>query len=529
MGRVRVRAPLHFSAVAGAGLLLLTFGTGAPDVAARTAADQSSDTPQFLLSQDRRLARLMAAERGLDYVPGEVIVRFKPGTLRGAAQRALSVLSGRPSLDDAQWIGDAMVVHDSTLGDAYVMAEQLRQQPEVESAEPNVLRRLPAGEKTGYSAPAPASSRRPLAVATDPSFNSRQWNFPDIDLPRAWDINPGGDPSVTVAIIDTGVTTATRAFTFALWNGSALQNFSLPYTISPDLSASRFVSARDFVLFATGSPVLDMDGHGTHVASTIGEDTNNGISLAGVAYNVRLMPLKVCLSYWDLQIIRSGAGQPGFVPLGSGFCDTASVANAIRFAADNGAKVINLSLGGESPANVERDAISYAVGRGAFVAISNGNNFEQGNRTNYPAAFAGSIDGAMAVGSTGRSRGRAYYSATGTHTEIAAPGGSIRDGASGSGLIWQMIVNQDDASENLIVPRFDRFREEGFQGTSMASPHVAGVAALLMSQIPGITPAQVEQLIRSEALDLGAAGRDNDFGFGLIQPRRLVFGRGIRK
>jgi serine protease len=267
--------------------------------------------------------------------------------------------------------------------------------------------------------------------------------------------------------------------------------------------------------------VIDTEGHGTHVAGTVGEDTNNGVGLAGIAYNVKIMPLKVCQSYWDVQFARSAAGIPGFTPQGAGGCPVDATAAAIRFAADNGAKVINMSLAGPSPSITERDAITYAVGRGVFIAMANGNEYESGNPIEYPAAFAQDIDGAMAVAATTRLNTRAYYSNTGPQTEIAAPGGDPREGSA----IWQMTINQADANSLLVFPSFNRYQELGIQGTSMASPHVAGVAALLVSR--GISnPATIEAMLKKTARDLGVPGRDNEFGYGLIQPFAALFGLG---
>jgi serine protease len=236
------------------------------------------------------------------------------------------------------------------------------------------------------------------------------------------------------------------------------------------------------------------------------------------------MPVKVCLGFWEIAIFDGIDGIPGFPDDDAGGCPFSAIAEGIRYAADNGAKVINISLGGNSGSTLLRSAIEYAVDNGVFVSMSMGNDFEDGNPTNFPASYAPSLNGAMAVGAVGRSLGKSYFSGTGTYNEIAAPGGSIRDGG-GSGLVWQSTVRQADLF--LLVPRFDRYESTGFQGTSMAAPHVAGLAALLMSQ--GITsPSVVEQIIRLSARDLGDPGQDVEYGFGLIQPRAALFGRGIR-
>ena len=181
------------------------------------------------------------------------------------------------------------------------------------------------------------------------------------------------------------------------------------------------MQGRDFTFL--GGPVRDLDGHGTHVAGTVLQETNNGVGLAGIAYNARLLPLKACLARWDIQILLGAAGIPGFMD-GDGWCETAAVAAAIRYAADSGAQVINVSIGGPTPSPIYLDALRYAVQRGAFVAISAGNDAEEGNPVEYPAAYAAQIDGVMAVGAVGPSGKRAFYSNTGPHVEIAAPGGS---------------------------------------------------------------------------------------------------------
>jgi serine protease len=435
-------------------------------------------------------------------------------------------LRSRPDVSALRWIaGEVAVLTDRSQPNAMILAEQLRGQPEVEYAEPNGLSHVSPQPNAPW---APLSyGTRIFAVPSDPAYGTRQWNFPAVQMPGAWDIQPGGKSDLIVAVVDTGITVANNTFAFPLWTGSAIQNFNLPFTTSPDLPTSRLVSPRDFIFAAPGGAVIDTVGHGTHVASTIGEATNNGVSLAGIAYNVRIMPVKVCVGYWEVQIARSASGTPGFAPLGSGGCSTSAIAEGVRYAADNGARIINLSLGGSVAQVTVRDAIAYAVSRGAFVSISMGNDFEQGNPIKYPAFYANEINGAMSVASVGRSLARAYYSDTGLHCEIAAPGGSGRDGGD-AGLVWQVTLTQSAVSELLIVPRFDLYSEQGFQGTSMAAPHIAGIAALLMSQ--GITdPARIERRMIETAQDLGNPGRDNDFGYGLIRAREALYGKGIKR
>jgi len=134
------------------------------------------------------------------------------------------------------------------------------------------------------------------------------------------------------------------------------------------------------------------------------------------------------------------------------------------------------------------------------------------------------------VAATGRSSNRAYYSNTGSYIEIAAPGGDSHDQSAGTGYIWQstLIYTDQDPAFGFYTPRFDRYLEVGYQGTSMATPHVVGLAALMMSH--GITsPTAVEAIIKRTAKDLGDTGKDTSFGYGLIQPRAALFGVGVIK
>jgi serine protease len=363
----------------------------------------------------------------------------------------------------------------------------------------------------------------------DPLFD-QQWNMSAIGMERAWDINSGATSSIIVAVLDTGVaydTVIYEYFAQGVIIGSRryppLGRVSVPFAAAPDLAGpNRFAAPRDFIWNDT-APV-DLDGHGTHVAGTIGQLTNNGVGVAGMAFNVRIMPVKVLDGDWDLIFDAPNVGT------------VALIASAIRYAADNGARVINMSLGFSPGVMVPaiEDALRYAVGRGVFVAISAGNDFEEGNPVEPLAELAARIDGVMAVGAVDRQLNRAPYSSQRPAVEIAAPGGDTRTGPSG-GILQQtydpLIGVSDPLSQPVSSygpPRFDVFRYVPFQGTSMAAPHVAGLAALLMQQ--GLTdPVAIEMAIRRFATDRGAPGRDEDFGYGLINPRDTLRGLGLSR
>ncbi len=365
----------------------------------------------------------------------------------------------------------------------------------------------------------------PAFVPNDPLY-SRQWNLSAIDMEHAWDINPGASSSVIVAVLDTGLAyrnvTATfngRADTFDGLFYPALGPVQVPFAAAPEIGAeSRIVAPVDLIWQDTVP--LDLDGHGTHVAGTIGQLTNNGVGTAGIAFNVRLMPVKVIDGPWDMFFRSPREGTDDIV------------ARGVRHAVDNGARVLNMSIGrGGGPAPAVREAIQYAVSRGAFVVAAAGNEFGSANTDSRLAEFADDIDGMVAVSAISRDGTRAYYSNVGPYVELTAPGGDQRRNGNAGGIL-QQTYDLDLVETYLLppsrfrAPRFDAFTYEFFQGTSMAVPHVSGFAALLIQQ--GITnPAAIEAAMKRYAIDLGAPGRDNAFGFGLINPRATLRGLGL--
>jgi serine protease len=361
----------------------------------------------------------------------------------------------------------------------------------------------------------------------DPLF-SNQWNLASLNMERAWDVNPGATSAVIVAVLDGGLAydTATyeyigRAVSVGARRYPALGRVAIPFAAAPELAGpSRFVAPRDFIWDDT-LPV-DLDGHGTHVAGTIGQLTNNGVGVAGMAFNVRLMPVKVIAGDWDFIF-----GAPND-------STTSIIAAGIRHAADNGAKVINMSLGRTgAPAPAVEEAVRYAVSRGAFVAIAGGNTFDEGNEVEVFSQIASRINGAVSVAAVGRNLEHASYSTTGDYIELAAPGGNISQGGSSNGILQQtmdedFIFTFENGVARYRAPRFDVFGEFFFQGTSMAAPHVAGLAAMLYEQ--GITnPSAIEAALEKFAVDKGAPGRDDEFGHGLISARNTLRGLGLAR
>jgi serine protease len=470
----------------------------------------SAQQPSFTRSPRADLvSRLRAAARlGTDYVPGRVLVKFRDGLPTTAQASAVTQALGGTAtrLRPGDRYADFTYVDVPMETDVRAAAAALAARPEVAYAEPDALHHL-------------------NLTPSDPAY-TRQWHMRAINLERAWDINDGAR-DVIVAVIDSGLAMANDVLQFPRFFAGRLQIIDVPFARSTDIvSNGRLVAPYDFV-YEDEIP-YDMDGHGTHVTGSLAQLANNNESGVGVAFNARLMPLKVCLGDWDILFLLAEDGVSTVPPnLQGGVCSTSDEARAIRYAVDNGARILNMSLGGTTPAQATQTALQYAVSRGAFVAVSAGNEFDDGNPVSYPAAYARELSGVMAVGAVGQDLNRAYYSSTGDYVEIAAPGGNSRQGGS-AGLVWQQTYRGDGISTNQRAPRFDLLTDDGFQGTSMASPHVAGLAALLYAQ--GVrNPAAIESAIRQFAQDRGTAGRDNDYGYGLIDARATLRGLGLAR
>jgi serine protease len=453
-------------------------GDTSPEPAANTpksAMLRQPGRPATVFNHFLEHARLTGEQLRTLYVPGHIVVKFAPGlsarTMQVMAGEVEATALSKPSYADFYYV---MIPPDA---DPVAAAAQLSAQPDVIYAEPDAM-------------------VFPTYVPNDP-FYRYQWHFQRIGMEQAWDVNRGGSSGVTVAIIDTGV---------AYLNKGA-------FAQAPDLAGTHFVAGYDFV-WNTAEPV-DLDGHGTHVTGTVAGTTNNGVGVAGMAFNASIMPVKVLYGDWD-----QAWNAP--YPFGS-----STVSRGIRFAADNGAKVINLSLGSFGPNTATLDALRYAVSKGVFVSISAGNDAETGNRPEWPAAYAPDIDGVVAVAALGYNLTRAPYSSIQAYVELAAPGGDasadLNHDGYGDGVLQQ---TYDSTAEAAGI--FNRFAYVFYEGTSMAAPHVSALAALMIDQ-GYASPAAIEAAMKRFATDVPPVGRDNETGYGVINPRATLRGLGLKK
>lgn len=283
-----------------------------------------------------------------------------------------------------------------------------------------------------------------VAVPNDALYSQYQWNLPIIQAERGWDISKGA-VNVPVAIVDTGVDLEHPDLNEHLWKGyNAVRTNSLP---------------------------MDDVGHGTHVAGVVAAQVNNHIGVAGLTWVNPVIPVKV--------LDESGAGS------------TYAVAQGIIWATDNGARVINLSLGNYADANFLHDAIKYAFDRDVVLVAASGNDNTE--TPGYPAAYPE----VLAVGATDHLKRRASFSNYGHYIDVVAPGQNIASTFPGS-------------------------QYAAMSGTSMASPHVAALAALIRSVNPLLKNTEVMEIIKQTAEDLGDMGKDPYFGHGQIDIKKAL-------
>lgn len=297
--------------------------------------------------------------------------------------------------------------------------EELKEDPEVEYVEPNYI-------MTDQAAP------------NDP-FYPQMWGLQKIQVENAWNITKGSN-DVIVAVLDTGID-----YIHEDLGGCLGEN-------------CRVIGGYDFVN-DDNDPADPIDGHGTHVSGTIGAVVDNSKGISGINWDIKLMAVKV--------LNDKGSGK------------ISNISTGINYAADNGAKVINMSLGGPfrcTSSQTLQDAIDYANATGAIVVVSAGNS-----NTDAAGFSPASCNGVIAVAATGPTDERSYYSNYGSVVDLSAPGGDI--------------TKCDDKISCLIHSTISNNQYDFYQGTSMASPHVTGAAGLLLAKFPAYSSDRIQNIL----------------------------------
>jgi serine protease len=331
-------------------------------------------------------------------------------------------------------------------------------------------------------------------VIPNDSFYKNQWNYRMINLPQAWGVTLGSS-AVVVAVIDTGV----------LLNHPDLQGKLLPgYDFISDVSISLDGDGIDSNPDDPGDKSIGGSSfHGTHVAGIIGALSNNNAGIAGIGWQTRIMPLRVL----------------GLHGNGNDYDVEQAIRYAVGLSNDSGtiptqtADIINLSLGGPSISNRFRNVIQQARNAGAVIVAAAGND---NSRTPY---YPASLDGVISVSAVDIRRQRASYSNYNQFVDITAPGGDNTPDLDGDGIPDGIISTVGDDSSGRI-----RFVYQTSTGTSMATPHVAGVISLMKAVNPRLTPDDIDFLLQNGRMtvDIGSVGRNNEFGYGLLDAHKSV-------
>jgi subtilisin family serine protease len=350
----------------------------------------------------------------------------------------------------------------------------------------------------------------PPVTANDPFYSFQAWHYGMIDLPEAWSITTGS-ATVLVAVIDDGMRFDHPAIAANLTNDGYdfVSNIQIDvcaggttdlagdgngYDPDPTIPAS-------YDLDPTGciNGLSTAGNHGLHVAGTIGATGNDGIGVTGVNWNVHIRPVRVLgvNGNGTLYDVAQGVLYAAGLPADNGAGGTVPVVPR--------ASIINLSLGGPDDSPDLASAVTAASNAGSLIIAAAGNDGT--TDPHYPASYPA----AVSVSAVGPNRQLASYSTSGPTVDIAAPGGDFDDGDETFGIgstVWNFVSSQPGYA-------FE-------QGTSMAAPHVSGVAALILAANPGLTAAQLRSRLTNFAVDAGAAGPDDNYGAGIVNARNSL-------
>jgi subtilisin family serine protease len=405
--------------------------------------------------------KVFDSQTSIEFAPGEFIVKVKQD--RAFSSPSLTALNEKHQVyavekvfnnAEGTILDNIYLLHVSIRSDILSIVKDYASYPDVVYAEPNGMARF-------------------CSIPNDTNF-SHQWHLhntgqvfwnnisgipdADIDAPEAWDIETGS-PNVIVAIVDTGIDDTHPDLAAKIWNNTD----EIPGNGIDDDHNGYIDDVMGWDFMSNDNAPKDGFGHGTMCSGIAGAVTNNGIGVAGVCCKCTILPVKV--------LDDTGSGP------------WVNISKGIKYATDNGADVISMSLGGYSPADVLQDAVNYAYGKGVFVCAAAGNDNDSSKL--YPAAY----DNVTAVAATDHNDCRVtpenwgWGSNYGDWVDIAAPGNLIYS----TMPTYYVYMNGHG---------YDYSQNYSFGGgTSFATPQVAGVAALLLSKDPSLTPAEVKELL----------------------------------
>ncbi|GGX04762.1 S8 family peptidase [Streptomyces chartreusis] len=440
-------------------------------VAAVSAALFTAATTSVAVAQDSPTQEAAVPAAQAEAAPGTPAERLIVGYKSGAAEAKSNKAAEADAAAKGEEAGEDLDF-ERRLGSGAALVDLGENLSRTDVAD--VVAEYRADPQVAYVVP--DRLNKPLATPNDTEY-SKQWDLFEttagMNVPGAWDVATGS--GVTVAVIDTGYVTHSDLGA----NIVAGYDFISDATVGNDGNGrdSNPADPGDWTAAnecASGDPAYGSSWHGTHVAGTIAAVTDNGKGVAGIAYGAKVSPLRVlgkCGGY-DSDIIDA-------ITWASGGTVSGVPANA------NVAKVINMSLGGGGACSTAtQSAINAAVNRGTTVVVAAGNS--NANASGYSPASCANV---ISVAAADRQGNRSYYSNYGTVVDIAAPGGETNSVAANGILSTLNSGAQSPSAENY----------DYYQGTSMAAPHVAGLAALMKSANPALTPAQIESAIKTNS------------------------------
>ncbi len=476
----------------------------APSGAARVQADSAPVTSENILSSPVTVAPQTSRDtsRRVSFLGKGAKSNYCDGTDFVRGELLLKADSGKPL--SAIAAANGLKIKTESSGEFGVAGFDIDGLSDSEAALLTKEKCTALNDAAGVKYAALNNIARRLSTPNDPYY-PYQWHYSMINLPQAWDITTGST-NVLVAVVDSGIVAANTELSSKTAYGYdfvsrniTIEGYTLnnscdgdgPDSNPEDVSDSRCIGEIGMLCEPSGY-------HGTHVAGTIGAATNNGVGVAGINWNTKIMPVRVLgpCGGDDFDIIE-------------GLKYASRIANTSGQLPPQAAKIVNISIGGTPGGGCPvqyQDIFDQMYNAGITVFVAAGN--DGSNNGISPLA---ECDNVIAVGAVDESANRASYSNAGNGLSLVAPGGDTTH-SKGNGVL--STVRNDSTSASTAY--------EYMQGTSMSSPHAAGVAALMLAANSSLSPLQIATILSQTSSDLGAAGTDIYYGAGLINAFKAV-------